>query len=127
MKIFDYFVPVSIEGYIEENNQNGTYSFQMFEIMKTQVPKFRHKVVAIAGDCSLPGLGISNTDKELLLREISIVFNVAATVKFDEKLKYAVAINVQGVKEIMDMCRRMQNLKVRIREEKRSQMNFERL
>ena len=119
MKIFDYFVPVSIEGYIEENNQNGTYSFQMFEIMKTQVPKFRHKVVAIAGDCSLPGLGISNTDKELLLREISIVFNVAATVKFDEKLKYAVAINVQGVKEIMDMCRRMQNLKVRIREEKK--------
>lgn len=76
------------------------------------MPKFRHKIIGISGDCSLPGLGISTTDREIILREISIVFNVAATVRFDEKIKQACAINVNGIKEIMELCRNMDKLKV---------------
>ena len=86
----------------------------MFERLKNEVPKFRHKIVAVEGDCALPGLGISETDKELLLRKVSIVFNVAATVRFDEKLKQAVAINISGSKEMIDLCRQMEKLKVTI-------------
>lgn len=80
--------------------------------MKKEVPKYRHKITAIPGDCSLPGLGLSPADKELIMREISIVFNVAATVRFDEKIKQAVAININSTKEMMELCRRIQNLKV---------------
>ena len=76
------------------------------------MPKFRLKVVAIEGDFNLPGLGISIANKELLLREVSTVFNVAATVRFDEKLKEAVTINVNGTKEIINLCKQMHHLKV---------------
>lgn len=42
---------------------------------------------------------------------MSIVFHVAATVKFDEKLRLAAAINVQGPKSILELCRNMSKLK----------------
>ena len=68
--------------------------------------------MAISGDCSLPDLGISPADRATLIREVSIVFHVAATVRFDEKLKLAVAINVQSPRDILNLCKEMPQLKV---------------
>lgn len=39
---------------------------------------------------------------------------MAATVRFDEKLKTAVAINVQGPREIISLCKSMPNLKAAV-------------
>lgn len=86
----------------------------MFERLKREIPKFRLKIAAVGGDCAVAGLGLSETDREFLISKISIVFNVAATVKFDEKLKQAVAINISGPKEMIDLSRRMDKLKVNI-------------
>lgn len=36
----------------------------------------------------------------------------AATVKFDEKLKLAININVHGTKDILELAQQMRNLKV---------------
>lgn len=41
-----------------------------------------------------------------------IVFNVVASVKFNEKLRDAVDINVLGTKKILDLVMGMKNLKV---------------
>lgn len=41
----------------------------------------------------------------ILSLQISVIFHVAATVRFDEKLNTAVAINVRGTKEIIDLAR----------------------
>lgn len=41
------------------------------------------KIIPIAGDISLPGLGISAADHERLVRDVSIVFHSAANVRFD--------------------------------------------
>ncbi|XP_046592784.1 fatty acyl-CoA reductase wat isoform X2 [Neodiprion lecontei] len=79
--------------------------------LKKEVPKFRHKVFAVAGDCSVPDLGLSLADKALLIQKVSIVFHVAATVRFDEKLKLAMAINVQAATDIIKLCRSMPQLK----------------
>lgn len=43
----------------------------VFERLKNENPKFRHKIVAIAGDCSLPDLGLSSDDKRKLIDEVS--------------------------------------------------------
>lgn len=48
------------------------------------------------------------------ITQISIVFHVAATVRFDEKLKTAVAINIQGPKEMVELCKKMPNLKAAV-------------
>ncbi|GAB0091207.1 Fatty acyl-CoA reductase [Sergentomyia squamirostris] len=82
----------------------------LYDRLREKSPKFKHKVHAIAGDCSLPGLGISPHDREMLVNSVNIVFHAAATVRFDEKLSIAMAINVSGTKEILGLCRDMKKL-----------------
>lgn len=42
-----------------------------------------HKIVGIVnGDVSLPGLGISIEDRNMLCEKISIVYHAAATVRY---------------------------------------------
>lgn len=69
-------------------------------------------MVAISGDVSLPGLGLTMHDKDLLQNKIDIVFHVAATVRFDEKIKLAVTINLTGTREMLNLCKEMKHLKV---------------
>ena len=70
------------------------------------------KIVAVAGDVTLPGFGLSSSDLQLILDNVSIVFNSAATVKFDEELKTAVQLNVKGPRELLAICRNMKKLQV---------------
>lgn len=42
---------------------------------------------------------------------MAIVFHSAATIKFDEKLKLSVTINMLGTKRLVELCHRMKNLK----------------
>lgn len=74
--------------------------------------EYREKVTIITGDCSLPGLGISPEERELLKDQTNIVIHGAATVRFDEKLKIAIAINVNGTKEMLLLAKEILHLKV---------------
>lgn len=87
---------------------------QVFTKLKQQdkEEKFRHKIVPIEGDCSLPGLGISESDRRKLIDNVHIILHAAATVRFDEKLKLALAINVNGTKEIMILSKQLKTLVV---------------
>lgn len=87
----------------------------VFEKLKQENPKFRHKIVPLFGDCMLPGLGINNDDREILKKNVNIVFHVAATVRFDEKLRLALQVNVSATREIIFLAKEITNLKVRIR------------
>ncbi|XP_072382157.1 fatty acyl-CoA reductase wat-like [Diabrotica undecimpunctata] len=82
----------------------------VFDRLKKECPKFRHKVEAISGDCTQSGLGLNITDRQTLISKVNIVFHVAATVKFDENLKLAYNINVNGTKSVLDLARQMNNL-----------------
>ncbi|CAH1279317.1 unnamed protein product [Diabrotica balteata] len=83
----------------------------VFDKMKVECPKFMHKIVAVAGDCSLPDIGLSIQDRKTLMEEINIVFHAAATVRFDEKMKTAVAINVRATEELLNLAHQMPKLK----------------
>lgn len=75
------------------------------------MPKFRHKIIPINGDCAAAGLGLSIEDRATLMSKINVVIHAAATVRFDEKLKLALDINVHGTKDVLDLCHEMRNLK----------------
>ncbi|XP_012270704.1 fatty acyl-CoA reductase wat isoform X2 [Orussus abietinus] len=94
-----------------QSRMEAIFNDPMYDRLKEQMPKFRHKIVPIAGDCSVPALGLSASNRALLLREVSIVFHVAATVRFDEKLKLATAINIRSTGDILDICKYMPKLK----------------
>ncbi|KAK5638967.1 hypothetical protein RI129_013262 [Pyrocoelia pectoralis] len=83
----------------------------VFEKLKREQPKFRNKVVFVNGDCLKPDLGLSNEDKEMLLKNVNCVFHCAATVKFDEKIRTAAYINVRATRDLLKMAKQMINLK----------------
>jgi fatty acyl-CoA reductase len=70
------------------------------------------QVTLVQGDITQPGLGISAQIKEELCREISIVFHVAATIRFNENLKVALQTNVIGTQEVVNLCKEMPILAV---------------
>lgn len=90
------------------------HSTQVFTKLKQsdKDEKFRHKIVPIEGDCSLPGLGMSDSDRQKLVENCQIIIHAAATVRFDEKLKLAIAINVCGTREIMLLSKQLKSLVV---------------
>lgn len=82
----------------------------LFDILRKERPTDLQKVRAIEGDITQPELAITTTDRKVLLQSVNIVFHSAATVKFDEKLKVSVAINMLGTQRLVEMCRRMTKL-----------------
>nr|CAD7587800.1 unnamed protein product [Timema genevievae] len=69
------------------------------------------KIVLVLGDISQPDMGISPEDRERLRREVSVVFHLAATLKFDENLKLALKTNVGGTQAVIELCKDMRHLK----------------
>jgi len=64
------------------------------------------------GDVGLPDLGLSEIDKMTLIEEVDCVLHLAATVRFDEKLRSAAYINVRGVRDILKLAKNMKHLRV---------------
>ena len=59
-----------------------------------------------------------------LCEDVSVVFHSAATVRFNESLKSAVAINMLGTRSVIQLCQRMQSLSVRIDVKLMKVLNF---
>ncbi|XP_039953324.1 putative fatty acyl-CoA reductase CG5065 [Bactrocera neohumeralis] len=89
---------------------NELLNAPLFETLRREKPKELSKVIPISGDITSEELGICENDQALLCRTVSIVFHSAATVKFDEKLKLSVTINMLGTKRLVELCHRMMSL-----------------
>ena len=55
--------------------------------MKSEQPNYKQKCYAISGDIVQEGLGIDQSEEDILVRDVSVVFHSAATIKFDEDMK----------------------------------------
>jgi len=84
---------------------------QIFDNLRQNQPEVFGKLKAIAGDVTLPELGISAEDLQLLQEKVTIVMHVAARIKFDRDLKEAVDINVKGTRRVVQLCRQLPLLK----------------
>lgn len=84
----------------------------LFDKLRKERPNDLNKIIPIHGDITSEELGISEDDQTLLSRTVSVVFHSAATVKFDEKLKLSVTINMLGTKRLVQLCQRMVSLDV---------------
>ncbi|XP_023940543.1 fatty acyl-CoA reductase wat [Bicyclus anynana] len=84
----------------------------VFSRLKEEVPKFRHKIVAIPADCEAAGLGLTISDRQTLIEKVNIIFHSAATVKFDEHLRAALVTNVQAPLSLLQLAKDIKQLKV---------------
>jgi alcohol-forming fatty acyl-CoA reductase len=85
--------------------------FSLFDVLRTFNPEFEQKLVAIPGDVSVLNLGLSPESVEKM-KNVSIIFHSAATVKFDDTLKYAVLINTRGTREVMKFAESLTEIKL---------------
>ncbi|XP_046651701.1 putative fatty acyl-CoA reductase CG5065 isoform X2 [Daphnia pulicaria] len=84
---------------------------KLFEWQRQNQPDALKKLVPISGDVSLPDLGISFSDMQELVANVSVVFHSAARVKFDDDLRSAINSNVKGPKRVATFCRQLKDLK----------------
>lgn len=80
--------------------------------IREENPEIINKIVGIAGDLSLSGLGIDERNRLEIQSRCSIVFHIAASVRFDDSLKKAILTNVKGTLEVLNFCETWTNLEV---------------
>lgn len=64
------------------------------------------------GDFDKAAVGLSQEDVAMLQNTVDCVIHCAAAVRFNETLKRVTTVNVKGTKEVLDLARKMKNLKV---------------
>ncbi|CAG7827050.1 unnamed protein product, partial [Allacma fusca] len=69
------------------------------------------KVVAINGDITLNGLGLSLEDTSILKSRVSIIFHAAANVKFNAGLKELLKSNTKGTKNLIEWSKELEKIK----------------
>ncbi|PNF31090.1 hypothetical protein B7P43_G16089 [Cryptotermes secundus] len=100
------------KGMTEKERLKKIFDSYLYERLQREQPNCISKVVLVTGDNEQRGLGLSQEDHALLVHQVNIIFHAAATVRFDEKLTKAVAINILGTKDMLDLAREMPHLKV---------------
>ncbi|CAD7078547.1 unnamed protein product [Hermetia illucens] len=85
----------------------------LFDVLRETMPTQLSKLVAIAGDVTELKMGISTEGRELM-RNVSVIFHAAASVRFDDPLRDAILINTRGTREVMRFAETLPDLKALI-------------
>jgi len=68
------------------------------------------KLIPIFGDVSEKGLGLSAADRQMLIERVTIIIHAAASVRFNDSLKYAIFANTRATRDICILAQSMKNL-----------------
>jgi thioester reductase-like protein len=85
---------------------------QIFEKIRTKNPNIMRKIIFINGDICIDGLGLTDTDEQMLIDEVNVVFHCAANVRFNDPLKEAININTVGTLRMLKLAAKIKSLKV---------------
>jgi nucleoside-diphosphate-sugar epimerase len=93
--------------------QREIFSSSIFDRLRAHHgPKFeafvRGKVELVAGDLTCPDLGLPN-DSLQQFGEVDLIINVAAAVRFDERLDLAITSNTLGPCHLLNFAKRFRN------------------
>ncbi|OAD54398.1 hypothetical protein WN48_07918 [Eufriesea mexicana] len=82
----------------------------VFDKLRREQPNVLQKVVMLEGDAMLEDYGLSQENKNILM-DTNVIFHAAATVRFDEKIRVALNINVKNTKFLLTFAKSLPNLK----------------
>ena len=61
---------------------------QVFDVLKERSTEWIEKIKMVEGSLEQPDLGISEENLQSITNNVSVVFHIAATIKFDAHLRY---------------------------------------
>lgn len=70
------------------------------------------KLFPVLGDMNELRLGLSDEHYNFLVKNVSVIFHVAASVRFDEPIRDATIMNVRGTREVVQLAKQIKDLAV---------------
>lgn len=90
---------------IRERIDQEIFSSPIFETAHKLNPNLKklmeERIVPIAGDLLLDNLGMNEQDRALLIQELDVIINCAASINFDDHLHDAIRINYFGTLKML--------------------------
>uniref|UniRef100_A0A8W7PYB6 Fatty acyl-CoA reductase n=1 Tax=Anopheles coluzzii TaxID=1518534 RepID=A0A8W7PYB6_ANOCL len=83
----------------------------LFDKLRNEQSELLDKMIPIQGDVSLLALGLSQDDIDRMYN-VSVIFHVAASVRFDDPLKTAILLNTRGTCELIRFAKQLPALRV---------------
>lgn len=83
-----------------------------FKIIGQKHPERLKKIIIVSGDATIKDLALSPEIKQRIFKEVTVVFNAAANVKFSLTLKDAITINTGGTTNVLNFVKQIQHLEV---------------
>lgn len=65
----------------------------------------KEKIVPIEGDIVKENLAIKPEDRDILIKELNVIINIAASVDFNERICDALQINYFGCLRMLDLAK----------------------
>ncbi|XP_011864992.1 PREDICTED: putative fatty acyl-CoA reductase CG5065 isoform X2 [Vollenhovia emeryi] len=93
-----------------QSRLDDMFKLPLFQRLRNEKPNLFKKVILLTGDICLPDLGLIDQQRELLINEVNVVFNFAATLRMNSKLKDAIEMNTTGTQRVLDMAKEMKHL-----------------
>jgi nucleoside-diphosphate-sugar epimerase len=84
---------------------SGLLKAPLFHLVR-QRPDLVAKVVAISGDISVPGLGLSPEDLATLEREVNFIIHSAADIRLEPPMQETLRSNYLGTKRVLQLAAR---------------------
>ncbi|XP_012256162.2 putative fatty acyl-CoA reductase CG5065 [Athalia rosae] len=85
-------------------------SLPLFDKVRETNPSVFKKLIPVTGDVADEGLGLPTIERRVLIEKVSVIFHVAASVRFDDSLKHAVLLNTRGTREVCILAASMKKL-----------------
>lgn len=79
-------------------------------MLKEQRETIFKKLVAISGDVAEENLGISPSDREILINNVNLIIHSAATLDFHEPLRPTVVTNLLGTRRVTQLAKEVRHL-----------------
>jgi thioester reductase-like protein len=99
---------------VEERLKKEILESNCFDRLRRRHPDFdrlfMQKVKPIVGDLLKDGLDLSKEDEEMLINEVNIFVNSAASVDFNARLDEAIKNNILGTLRVFGLARKSKNL-----------------
>ncbi|GIY35667.1 hypothetical protein CEXT_260691 [Caerostris extrusa] len=97
-----------------EKKKSKLLESSVFDRLKEQSPSSLDKICFVAGDVTLQDLGLKQEDLEKIISEVSFVFHCAASVRFEDKPRTILMINVVGVDRVAKICLKVKKLEAMV-------------
>ncbi|EGI66349.1 Fatty acyl-CoA reductase 1 [Acromyrmex echinatior] len=79
----------------------------LYDRIKKEVPYFHKKIIPIIGDFNIKDFGLSESDRNMLIKKVNVIFHIAADMQFYENLKISTIVNIDATATIIKLAQDM--------------------